>query len=43
MYVIFPNSRKSGEQITKEFIDKEGAQLLETFGGKDKLLTCGQP
>lgn len=40
MYVVFPNSAKSGVQITKELIAQEGAQLLEKFGGKDKLLAC---
>jgi hypothetical protein len=42
IYVIFPGSRKSGELITKELIDKEGAQLLEKFGGKERLLDCAK-
>jgi hypothetical protein len=42
MYAVFPNSGKSGEQITKELIDTEGAQLLGKFGGKDKLLACAR-
>jgi hypothetical protein len=42
MYVIFPNSRKSGQQITKELIDQEGDILLKKFGGENKLLTCAQ-
>ena len=42
MYAVFPNSGKSGEQITKELIDTEGAQLLGKFGGKEKLLACAR-
>jgi hypothetical protein len=40
LYVMFPGSRKANEQITKERIDKEGEQLLDKFGGKERLLAC---
>lgn len=42
LYVIFPNSRTSGTQITAELIDREGQRLLEAFGGRQKLLSCAQ-
>jgi hypothetical protein len=42
LYVIFPNSRTDGRQITTELINSHGARLLEEFGGKDRLLACGR-
>lgn len=42
MYVVFPNSRRSREQITRELIDTEGKRLLEKFGGMDRLLACAE-
>lgn len=42
LYVIFPNSRKSGEVVTSQLVDTEGARLLEQFGGKQKLLRCSR-
>ena len=42
LYVIFPNSRTPDQQITGELINSEGTRLLEEFGGKARLLACGQ-
>ena len=42
LYVIFPNSRTEGQQITTDLINSQGTRLLEEFGGKDRLLACAQ-
>jgi hypothetical protein len=39
-YLLFPGRRQSKELVTSEQIEKEGAQLLAQFGGRDRLRAC---
>lgn len=42
LYVIFPNSKIAGTQMTSELINREGQRLLDSLGGRDALLSCAQ-